>query len=143
MTRLEKCELLKSKGYTYDAETGKIYGKKGKEIVRKSKNGYIYINIGSGLFGHHFAWYMSGKDMDFIELDHKDTNRTNNCIDNLRISNRTQQTQNTNAKGYYMKKNRWAAQIQVNKKQMYLGSFKTEEEARETYLKAKRLYHIN
>ena len=37
MTRLEKCELLKSKGYTYNPETGKIFNRFGKELTAKNK----------------------------------------------------------------------------------------------------------
>jgi len=146
MTRLEKCELLKSKGYTYDKETGKIFGVRGKEIIRKTK-GYILISNHFGnqsLLGHHFAWYMTYGNVDFIELDHINRNKTDNRICNLRISNRSQQTQNTNAKGYDFHKlaNKWRAQIQVEGKRFYLGLFNTEEEARQAYLEAKKKYHI-
>jgi hypothetical protein len=146
MTRLEKCELFKSKGYTYNPETGKIYGIKGNEIIRKCKYGYISLfnhKIGH-LKGHHFAWYMIYDDVDFNELDHKNTNPSDNRILNLRISNRSQQNQNTNAKGYtlYKPTGQWQAQIYHNGKQIYLGRYNTEEEARQTYLLAKEKYHI-
>ena len=42
MTRLEKCVILKEKGYSYDKKTGKIYGIRGNEIVGK-RNGYIFL----------------------------------------------------------------------------------------------------
>jgi hypothetical protein len=143
MTRLEKCELLKSKGYTYDPETGKIYGVRGKEIIRKDNDGYIRLNY--DLFGHHFAWYMVYGNVDFIELDHKNRTRSDNHIDNLRISNRSQQNQNTNAKGYYWHKsrNKWRSNIMINNKQIHLGYFNTEEDAKNAYIKAKEKYHTN
>jgi hypothetical protein len=146
MTRLEKAQLLKEKGYTYNPETGKVYGSSGKEIIRKNKNGYIIIgdrNISGNLLGHHYAWFITYGNVDFIELDHKDINPSNNKIHNLRISNRFQQTQNRNCKGYgfHKRDKKWQAQIRFNKKYIHLGYFNTEEEARQAYLEAKKKYH--
>ena len=67
MTRLEKCELLKSKGYRYDPETGKIFNRYNKEIKRIWGG---YIRLYNGLLGHHYAWYITYDNVDFIELDH-------------------------------------------------------------------------
>jgi hypothetical protein len=141
MTRLEKCELLKFKGYTYDKETGKIFGVRGKEIIRKTKG---YIILENGLLGHHFAWFMTYENVDFVELDHKNRVRNDNRISNLRISTKVQQNQNTNAKGYNWHEgtNKWRARIYYDKKQIHLGLFNTEEEARNAYLEAKKKYHI-
>ncbi len=141
MTRLQKCETLKEKGYTYDPETGKIYGIYGKEITRKNKGGYIQIT-GVNLYGHHFAWYMSGRDMDFIELDHKNRIRHDNRISNLRLLSRSEQLQNIDAKGYCWDGNKWRSYITLNYKTIYLGYFNTEQEARDAYLEAKKKYHI-
>ena len=144
MTRLEKCELLKLKGYTYDPETGKIYGIHKKELCSKIK-GYKYINIGNGikLSQHHFAWYMVYGNVDFIELDHINRIKTDNRICNLRIADRTLQQYNREAKGYYKyaRTNKWISRIQVDKKTICLGTFNTEEEARQAYLIAKEKYH--
>jgi hypothetical protein len=48
-----------------------------------------------------------------------------------------------NAKGYHMVKNagRYRAEIRLNAKKIYLGTYKTEQEARNAYLKAKEIYH--
>lgn len=85
MTRLEKCESLKSKGYTYDPETGKVFGVYGKQIKRKTIDGYVIIRE-NNLYAHHFAWYMVYGNVDFIKLDHRNTNPSDNRISNLRIS---------------------------------------------------------
>jgi hypothetical protein len=146
MTRLEKCELAKEKGYTYDPETGVIYGLQGKIITRKDNAGYIQIRINGcgGLYGHHFAWYMIYKNVDFIELDHINRDRNDNSISNLRISNRLQQSQNSNSRGYSWHKgnNKWISEIRTFGKRIHLGYYKTEEEARHAYLLAKEKYHI-
>jgi hypothetical protein len=149
MTRLEKCELLKSKGYQYDIETGKIYGIYGKEIKTKDKSGYISIvrpNIFKGqLKGHHYAFYMVYGNVDFEMLDHINQIKTDNKITNLRVANSTLNNRNviTTAKGYTWdkKSNKWQSQIYFNGKQIYLGKFNTEKEAREAYIKAKKEYH--
>jgi hypothetical protein len=144
MTRLEKCELLKSKGYTYDKETGKVCNKNGNEL--KSTDGkYLYITLPNHtrLAQHHYAWFMTYGNVDFVELDHINRIKTDNRIFNLRISNRTQQQFNRGAKGYYEYKRtgKWVSRIQVNKKTICLGTFNTELEAKKAYLDAKKLYH--
>ena len=145
MTRLEKCIALKDKGYIYAPETGKIYGVRGNEITGKRK-GYIVLQNHKPDFplqAHHFAWYWVYGNVDFIELDHKDTDKTNNRISNLRISNRVQQNQNTNAKGFTWckKNNKWKSRITFEGKTISLGYFNREEEARQAYLNAKKIYH--
>ena len=144
MTRLEKCELAKQKGYIYNAETGKVTGLKGLEIKRKDNYGYTILNLGKNLNlkVHHFAWYMTYGNVDFIELDHKNQNPDDNKISNLRILTRAEQTQNRNFKGYSLDKGKWRSQIFFNGKRLYLGIFDTEVEAKNAYLEAKKKYHI-
>lgn len=148
MTREEKCILAIEKGFTYDEITGKIYGIKGKEITRKS---FGYIDIGFSfnkkhyhLRGHQFAYYIKyGKVVE--QIDHKDGDRSNNKIDNLReVNNQQNHFNETKAKGYYLHKNtnKYMAQLRLNGKHIYLGHHNTEQEARKAYLDAKKIYHI-
>jgi hypothetical protein len=142
MTRLEKCELLKDKGYKYDPETGKVYGISGKEIVGKSKTGYIWISSVS-LFAHHFGWYWVYGNVDFEMLDHINRNRVDNKISNLRITNHLQNSRNNDAKGFgfHKRDKKWFAQIWVIDKKIWLGYHNTKEEARQAYLSAKEKYY--
>ena len=147
MTRLEKCRILKLKGYSYDPETGKIYGIRGKELKAKDKDGYIMINSNytkTNLRGHHFAWHMVYGNVDFIELDHENQIKTDNRICNLRNITHRQNMYNINKKGYSFdkKNNKWQSLIRINGKQTFLGRFNTEIEARNAYLEAKKKYHI-
>ncbi len=148
MTRLEKAELLKSKGYTYDADTGKIFGITGNEIISKHSGGYIRIggsnHFKGHLLGHHFAWYMTYRNVDFNMLDHINRDKTDNRISNLRISNTQKNAFNKNSKGYswHKKAQKWESKIMLNGKNIYLGLFDTEEQAENAYLNAKLKYHI-
>ena len=138
MTRLEKCEYLKNKGYTYDPQTGKIYGLTGQEIKRKC-NDYILFggtrNWKHNIYGHHFAWYMTYGNVDFGMLDHINRIKDDNRISNLRISNPSQNTLNKPAMGYCWDKERgkWKASIKLNGKYIFLGRFDNELDAKEVY----------
>jgi hypothetical protein len=87
-------------------------------------------------------------------IDH--VNGKGNNVDNLRLATCSQNSQHQKAKakenktskykGVYLtnehnKPSRWRAVISVNKKRIYLGRFKTEEEAAKAYNQAAVLYH--
>ena len=142
MNRLEKCEILKSKGYTYNAETGKIFNRFGKEIKRVCDG---YIKLYNGLLGHHYAWYMTYGNVDFEMLDHINQIKNDNKICNLRSANPqiNQQNRLNTTKGYTWHKHhkKWMSSIRANQKTYHLGYYDTEKEARQAYLNAKSIYH--
>jgi hypothetical protein len=143
MTRLERCELLKSKGYTYDPETGFVFNPKGKKLIYKSNNYYEINTKDARVYSHIFAWYfIYGSVVKYIDHINKDKN--DNRIINLRSVTNQQNAFNTNAKGYCWDKqtNKWRVKIQLNGKSIHIGRYHTEEESREAYLEAKKKYHI-
>ena len=76
-------------------------------------------------------------------IDHIDNNRKNNIINNLRIVNHQENCFNRiTTKGYRFRNGKYHAQIKLNYKKIHLGSFDTEQEARNAYLEAKEKYHI-
>ena len=75
-------------------------------------------------------------------IDHIDRNKINNDWLNLRIVSHQQNLFNTKAKGYYYKNGKFRAYIRVNNKYIHLGTFEKEEDARDAYLEAKKIYHI-
>jgi|688.fasta_scaffold146229_3 hypothetical protein len=148
MTREEKIQLAIEKGYTYAEVSGKIYNRFGNEITKKDK-GYIMINLSNNykrynLRAHQFAYYYKYKKI-VEHIDHINGIKDDNRIDNLReVTHQQNQHNRTKAKGYYLNKisKKYHTQIMLNNEVKYLGCFNTEQEARQTYLDAKKIYHI-
>jgi len=83
---------------------------------------------------------------DGRQTDHRDGNGLNNCRSNLRICSHAENKQNSRKrivatsqyKGVYWHRNanKWQSQIQVNKKNTYLGYFDSETDAALAYNQA-------
>jgi hypothetical protein len=147
MTRLEKIELAIKKGITCNPETGEVFGVKGN-VINKNHIGYIVIHMthnkkSYNILAHQFIWYWVNKEI-VESIDHIDLNRKNNKINNLRSVTHQQNNFNNTGKGYYFnnKLNKYQSQISINYETKYLGRFNTEQEARQAYLDAKKIYHI-
>ena len=149
MNRLEKIQYAINKGYTYDPETGKVFGIRKKEIKRKDDNGYICIrvndkNVAYNLRGHLLGWYWVHDEI-VNELDHINNNPSDNRIVNLRSVTHSQNSFNKpSVKGYYFNKcsGKYQVRITVDRQTTYLGEYKTEEEARQKYLEEKKKRHL-
>jgi hypothetical protein len=149
MTELEKCELAKSKGYTYCPVSGELKGMYGKVITTKTA-GYVTVQLiieskKYSIRGHRLAWYLHYGHLPNNSIDHIDGDRNNNKIKNLRdVTAQQNQWNHTKAKGYSWHKssNKFCAYIKINKKMKHLGLFHTQQEARNAYLKAKEIYHV-
>ena len=68
---MDKYELVKEKGYTYDPETGKVYGVKGNEIKRKTKDGYIHISIKKDGIRTNLGYYETQEEAHKVYLENK------------------------------------------------------------------------
>lgn len=119
----------------------------------ESKHGYLTTSINNKKYSkHRLIFYAYNQDWDISDcsvktnsIDHIDGDRKNNNIENLRVVTHQQNHFNrTTAKGYYWHKGskKWEARITVDGKRYYIGSFDTEEEARQAYLNAKEIYHM-
>lgn len=142
-------EYLKSV-LRYDPKTGLFVWIR-NSYVKKSvagcltRKGYICIKIsGIGYLAHRLAWlYVYGYMPK--QLDHKDRNRANNRIGNLREATNSQNAINKKRKnkftGVVQRGNKWLAQIEVDGKKYHIGVFSSPEFAAKAYDEAAKRYH--
>ncbi len=109
----------------------------------KQNNVYLHRAI---YYAHNQSWNIYDDPRNNV-IDHRvhiDGEPLDNSITNLRAVNQRQNLYNMNCKGYCFDKraNKYIAQIAVNGKKKYIGSYDTADEARNAYLEAKKSYHI-
>ena len=149
MTELEKCNELKNRGYIYDPISGIIRNKKNKvsgHIIAKGYLGLVFMKKGKTFrtYSHRFAWYCEYGKPPVNQIDHINGDRTDNRIENLRdVPHKINHQNRTTAKGYTWSNQhgKWKASIKKDYKHIHLGLFDTEQEARDAYLEAKKIYH--
>lgn len=107
--------------------------KKGKEISTKGNHGYLQVAINKKIYLAHriCVLWMTGEMPEFV--DHEDHDRTNNKWSNLKTVSQQQNNKNlkmrkTNTSGvtgvrWCNRDNLWTSRIQVNYKNINLGSF--------------------
>ena len=148
MTKEERIKIAIEKGCTCNPDTGDVFNKNGILIKSKNIDGYIKCSITIEkktyiFLAHQFIYYwVYSEVVDCI--DHKNRDRSDNRIKNLRSVSRQQNNFNREAKGYrwHKKANKWQSQISLNNKTIYLGYFDKEEDASNAYKDAKKIYHI-
>ena len=143
----------------YDQKTGLFYKRKRDGSLRSRPLGSVmtlgYRRICHNnrlVLAHRLVWfYMTGKWPD-RELDHINGEKDDNRFHNLRVASRSENLANrasqkgkkdSSIKGAYCdhRTGRWYSFIQKEKKRLYLGSFRTPEEANKAYaIAADNLY---
>lgn len=143
----------------YDHSDGEFYWlvssairiRVGDQAGSVNGHGRKYIKVdGAQLPAHRLAWlYVHGSFPQF-EIDHIDGNPLNNRIENLRdvpgrinAQNRRQahSSSKSGVLGVTRKGVRWKAQIAIDGRKLYLGTFDKVEQASGAYMKAKRELH--
>jgi hypothetical protein len=142
----------------YEPTTGHFHWRYPRSGVQFSRpagsvnktHGYVVIGLdGRQFYGHRLAWlYVKGEWP--LEIDHKDGNRANNRIDNLRDVPHQANAQNkplttcsaTGFRGVTPHGDVFEARIKTAGKETYIGRFPTIEEASAAYLDKRRELHI-
>ena len=150
MTLEEKLKLFKDKGWTCNPDTGEIFSHTGRLIDNrntKDKWSYTICSIYQDkeiikVKAHQLMVYLI-TDKTFEQIDHINGDTNDNRLINLRgVNQNINQWNRKGVKGYTKRGDRFIAQIRLNNKRIHLGLFNTEQEARQAYLDAKKLYHI-
>lgn len=113
--------------------------------------GYSCISVlGKPFLAHRLAWLYVYDEWPSENIDHRNGDRTDNRIDNLRQltvmanAENTRQPHRDNKSGYLgvvKRRSKWLAVIQANGKYTRIGLFDTPELAHEAYLAEKRKNH--
>jgi len=145
MKEIERFERLKELGYKYDPETGDLFGKRGHKIKSKGNDGYIRCGVYENkkeykVMGHRFIWWLNHNEIPEV-IDHINRVTDDNRLENLRNTTHSENNKNKFGKGYLKNGSGFHAQIWVDRKWIYLGQHKTEQEAQQAYLEAKKIYH--
>jgi hypothetical protein len=148
MDEKSRYDYMISIGWIAD-ENGQVYSHTGRPVGSKASR-YTLLAITFGrkkehitLRAHRFIWYFFHRTIADT-VDHINQDRFDNRITNLRSVTQQQNTFNTKTKGYCYdkKRNKWKAQIMLNRKNIFLGRYDTKQEAYLTYLEAKKRFHI-
>lgn len=120
---------------------------------RLRKDGYLQLSyLGKETLYHRAVWHIHYGSWPSADLDHKDGDRLNNEVSNLREVSHSENMQNkvsahkqskTGVLGVRPYRDAFIASIKANKKTYYLGIFATLELAAEAYVKAKERLHID
>lgn len=116
------------------------------------KKGYLRIQYnGKKYYSHRLIWmYHKGYITDDLFVDHKDGDRSNSRIENLRLLNpkensQNRQTANKNSlsgfAGVSAVGNRYRARINHEGKTIHLGFYANPVEAHNAYKEYKRILH--
>jgi hypothetical protein len=143
----------KSGAFTWRVDRGHK-ARVGAQAGSRHSKGYLRIAIdGRHHFSHRLAWLYVHAMWPVADLDHKDEDKANNKIANLRecvgdIDNQQNKKnpQRNNTSGvrgvtWSKKSNRWMAYIQVKKRMLHLGGFVSIEEATEARLAGVMKFH--
>lgn len=128
--------------------------KEGDSVGFLTEKGYVRFGLqGKQYMVHRVVWCLHFGDMPNLQIDHKDRDKTNNRIENLRVVSNSENAQNhikvrKNNKsskflGVSFDKNmkKFRATIVLNGKQELIGYFEDEKEASDAYLKRKKEIH--
>lgn len=124
----------------------------GREMGFMHHSGYRYVLVDSErLYAHRLAWFYVHGEWPPHDLDHRNRNRDDNRIKNLRPANDTLNAQNrklhrhnkSGATGVHWNQRlkKWQGRICFMGEQMHLGVFKSKRACAQAYQDAKAFFH--
>ncbi len=149
MTEIERYKKLINIGWTYNETTGLFLNSYGKVCSNTNKDGYIQMVVldvnkkPHCVMGHRFAFFLKNGFLPNV-IDHINNDRSDNRISNIRSVDYKENNRNQKSpRGFYKRKDydAFQSQITVDGKTVYLGVYRTEVEAKDAYIVAKKLYH--
>jgi hypothetical protein len=143
----------------YQQDTGLFFWKiapsgrlAGQLAGSKDRQGYIRIKINNIKYAaHRLAWMYVHGNFPNNFIDHINGIKDDNRICNIRDVTRSENMQNINKPqgnniylGVYKvgKNEKYRSKIGINGRQIHLGYFSSVEEAKNSYVQAKKTYHI-
>jgi hypothetical protein len=143
--------------FIYDAATGDIHWRNPEKHPSRKRGplgymqqGYVFITIGEvNISVHRVAWAMHYGKWSESTIDHRDRNRANNRIDNLRLATESQNHVNAQVRGAFpckgvsfeKKRGKYRAQIKFARKGKHIGYYDTMDEAAHAYNKEAVVIH--
>lgn len=134
--------------FLYNEETGLVHWKVNKNKAKigdlvgtKHNKGYLSVSIDSkNYLLHRVVWCIHYGEWPTALVDHKDTDKKNNKISNLRLATSFNNAQNANLRkdstsnikgvSWHKRLNKWQVRVQENGKRAHLGYFDSLEEAK-------------
>ncbi len=153
LTQARLKELLSYNPLTGDftnLKSGKGRKPVGAVVGCAHKHGYVTSMVdGKNYLHHRLAWLYVHGYLPPADIDHRDGNRANNSLLNLREATRSENCQNaalksnnsTGQTGVWPVGNKWRARLTVSGKHHHLGYFADKPDADAAYLAAKNKHH--
>ncbi len=146
--------------FWYDRKSGNLFRRLTRGAAARyagcvSKKGYRIICLNyTQYYAHRLVWILHKGDIpDGLQIDHRNRVKHDNRIGNLRLGtgsqnqhNRTKSANNKSGfKGVFLNGQRklWQAGLKLKGKYIYIGMFKSKEEARDAHQAAARKLHKN
>ena len=117
-------------------------------------SGYMYVHLaGRRLAVHRIVWLIAKGDFDTdMLIDHKNGNKSDNRLENLRIASVSENGMNrttlptTNTSGvlgvtWNKKLEKWQAHVRVNGRKIHLGLYLSLNAAKEAAINGREMHH--